>query len=42
MASISRFGRAISSGSSASDSKFPEQGLGLVRRLVQAFCKIGG
>ena len=41
MASISRFGRAISSGKSASDNSFAEQGFGILRGLVQSFRKVG-
>ena len=42
MASISRFGRAISSAAASSDSNLPEQGLGIIRGLVQSFGEIGG
>ena len=41
MASISRFGRAISSGNSVSDSNFGQQGLGILGGLVQALGKVG-
>ena len=40
MASISRFGRAISSGSSVSDSSFASSGFGILRGLVQSFCEV--
>ena len=42
MASISRFGRAISSGNSVSDKSFASSGFGILRGLVQSFGKVGG
>ncbi len=41
MASISRFGRAISSGNSASDKSFASSGFGILRGLVQSLGKVG-